>query len=63
MTLVLQAEEAGLLAEVLSEYLGDLRTEILCTDFRDYRERLKHKEHLLRGLLGRLELAAIPHQF
>ena len=54
-----ESEELAVLAEVLKEYLTDLRTEILDTDDFEYRKALKQKEELLRGILSKLEKARI----
>jgi len=54
-----ESEELAVLAEVLKEYLTDLRTEILDTDDFEYRKALKQKEELLRGILSKLEKGRI----
>jgi hypothetical protein len=51
--------EMAVLAEVLKEYMTDLRTEILDTDDFEYREDLKKKEELLRGILSKIERARV----
>ena len=51
--------EMAVLAEVIKEYMTDLRTEILDTDDFEYREALKKKEDLLRGILSKLERARV----
>ena len=53
------SEEMAVLAEVLKEYLTDLRSEILDTDDFEYRSALKKKEELLRGILSKLEKARV----
>jgi hypothetical protein len=50
----LAPEEADVLAEVLSEYLSDLRMEISDTDSMDFRTRLKRKQSLLKDVLAKI---------
>jgi hypothetical protein len=52
-------EELTLLAEVLKEYLTDLRSEILDTDDDNYRQGLKEREEALKDILGKLERARV----
>jgi hypothetical protein len=52
--LVLTAEEAALLSEILTSYLSDLRMEIADTDAKDFREALKQREAFLKRLLQTL---------
>ena len=47
-------DEAEALQHVLKSYLSDLHDEIVHTDGRDYRERLKQQQALLGGLLHRI---------
>jgi hypothetical protein len=47
-------QEAELLRNVLEEYVSDLRMEVSNTDNMDFREALKEKERILRGLVERL---------
>ena len=54
MRLELTAEAAGLLEEVLTEYLSDLRMEIADTDSQPLREALKKRELALRSILEQL---------
>lgn len=51
----LTSEEAGILREILTSYLSDLRMEIAGTENMDFREALKKKEALLKKLIQRLE--------
>lgn len=51
-------EEAGLLHEILEEYVSDLRMEIAATDSKDFREALKKKEEFLKNLLEKLRIEA-----
>jgi len=57
--LSLSPEEAVVLDGVLSEFLIELRGEIAGTESYEWREGLKYKESLLRGLQAELE-AALP---
>jgi len=52
--LVLTAEEAVLLSEILTSYLSDLRMEIADTEAMDFREALKQREVFLKKLLHTL---------
>ena len=52
--LVLTAEEAALLGEILTSYLSDLRMEIADTEAMDFRESLKQREVFLKRLLQTL---------
>ena len=51
----LTSEEAGILREVLTENLGDLRMEIAGTENMTFREELKRKEEFLKKLIQQLE--------
>lgn len=51
----LAPDEAMLLRETLESWLSDLRMEIAATDAMDFREELKGKEDLLKGLIERLK--------
>ena len=51
MQIDLNAEEAGMLNEILASYLSDLRMEIADTDSMDFREELKKQEAFLKRLL------------
>lgn len=55
MNLTLSDEEARLLRRTLEEDFRDLRLEIRHTHESDTREDLHHQEHLLGGILARLE--------
>ena len=52
--IVLTAEEAALLSEILTSYLSDLRMEIADTEAMDFRESLKQREVFLKRLLHTL---------
>ncbi len=52
-------DELAILAEVLKEYLTDLRSEILDTDDYSYRQGLKEREEALKDILGKLERARV----
>jgi hypothetical protein len=56
----LSPEEAVVLDGVLSEFLIELRGEIAGTESYEWREALKYKESILRGLQAELELQAAP---
>ena len=47
-------EQQEILIESLESYLNDLRTEVGGTDARDFRSHLKHREEILRQILGSL---------
>ena len=53
-TLELTTAERALLREVLETQLSDLRMEISDTDLKSYRDKLKEKEGVIKGLLQRL---------
>ena len=52
--LELTSEEAVLLKEILVHDLGDLRMEIADTDLKSFRDKLKDKEEVIKGLIERL---------
>lgn len=58
MQIVLSAKERRTLVEILNETLPSLREEVYKTENFNYREQLKRREELLRGLLSRLSVAA-----
>ncbi len=53
-TLELNDEEREVLAAVLTDDLSDLRMEIADTENREFRERLEHKEEVMKGILAAL---------
>ena len=53
-TIQLADEEAEILKSVLEEYISELRMEVSNTDSMDFREALKHKEGILKRLVGQL---------
>jgi hypothetical protein len=53
-TLELSSEEARILADVLTDYISDLRMEVANTDSMEVRDELKRKEAILKSLLTRL---------
>ncbi len=57
-TLNLSSEQAETLAEVLEDYVSDLRMEIADTDSQEFRDDLKKKEVFLKDLLSRLGRSA-----
>ena len=50
-TIELTPEQADVLAQVLNDYLSDLRMEIADTDLMDFRDKLKHKKAVLNQVL------------
>lgn len=61
MESMLTSTELEMLEQVLKEYLTELRTEIVDTDDFDYRQRLKEKEELLRGIVVKIGKRKIAH--
>jgi hypothetical protein len=55
MDLSLTDEEVELLRRTLEESFRELRVEIRHTHESDLREDLRHREHVLSGILDRLE--------
>lgn len=53
--LELSDAERDALAQALTSFLSELRTEVSHTDRQSYRERLKDQEQLLREIHGRLQ--------
>ncbi len=53
-TLNLSSEQAETLAQVLEDYVSDLRMEVANTDSQEFRDDLKKKELFLKDLLSRL---------
>jgi hypothetical protein len=51
----LNEREREALRGVLEEYVSDLRMEISNTDSQNFRDELKDREALLKGILGRLQ--------
>lgn len=51
----LTENEVSTLQELITNYVSDLRMEVADTDRMEFREALKAKEELLKGLLARLE--------
>lgn len=52
--LELNDQEKDTLAEVLTSFLSELHTEISHTDRQDYRKQIKAQEHVIQGILGKL---------
>ncbi len=50
----LDANEAALLKETLDSAVSELGYEIADTDSKDYRDGLKEKQALLKGLVAKL---------
>ncbi|AER67490.1 hypothetical protein Tlie_1768 [Thermovirga lienii DSM 17291] len=55
MELKLTQEERELLRELLSFTLSELRMEIADTDSSTYREKLKERKDILKGLMEKLD--------
>ncbi|WP_334138803.1 hypothetical protein [Thermovirga lienii] len=55
MELKLTQEEKELLRELLSFTLSELRMEIADTDSSTYREKLKERKDILKGLMEKLD--------
>jgi hypothetical protein len=53
-TIQIADDEVEVLRSVLEEYISELRMEVSNTDSMDFREELKRKEEILKGLVGRL---------
>ncbi|HEX9688754.1 MAG TPA: hypothetical protein VGB47_06770 [Thermoanaerobaculia bacterium] len=53
-TIQIADDEVEVLRSVLDEYISELRMEVSNTDSMDFREELKRKEEILKGLVGRL---------
>ena len=53
-TLNLSSEQAETLAQVLEDYISDLRMEIADTDSQEFRDDLKKRELFLKDLLRQL---------
>jgi LPS O-antigen subunit length determinant protein (WzzB/FepE family) len=53
-TLNLSSEQADTLAQVLEDYISDLRMEVANTDSQEFRDDLKKKELFLKDLLRQL---------
>ena len=54
MTLELNEEEARLLAAAISNYISNLRQEIVKTEKHDWSEALHREETMLKGILSKL---------
>ena len=55
----LTAEERKYLVNLLQFVLSETRVEVRRTDHREFREQVKHREDVIRGLLEKLEGAAV----
>ena len=49
--ITLETHEAAILGEILEAYLSDLRMEIADTDRKDFRDTLKERKDVIKGLL------------
>jgi len=54
MTLDLNEEESRLLAAAVSNYLSNLRQEIVKTEKHEWSEALHREETMLKAILGKL---------
>lgn len=55
MKLDVTDNEAQLLSKILTQWLGELRTEIRHTDGYQMREELRQQEEIVKALIARLE--------
>lgn len=58
MQLDLSGDDCELLVEVLTSYMSELRFEVGNTDDRDYRDKLKAREILLKKIIEKLDETA-----
>lgn len=54
-TIHLNRQEIHLASQIFQEELEELRTEVRHTDRLEYKEELKQREHLLQGLIIKVE--------
>lgn len=54
LQLELDDKEQDTLAEALTSFLSELRTEVSHTDRQAYRERLKDQEQLIKRILSKV---------
>ncbi len=54
MQIDLTSDESTVLTEILTSTLGELREEIYKAEVSDYKDALRQRESLLKGLLTRL---------
>jgi hypothetical protein len=54
MELTLTDDQKSLLVSILQDTLGEVREEVYKSELRTYRDELKKKEDLVRGLLTQL---------
>ena len=50
----LTSEEAEILRDILQYNLKEIDIEVFRTDTHDFKEKLKHRRHVIEHLLGRL---------
>jgi hypothetical protein len=60
MEVTLSEAEQTLLVSILQETLGNVREEVYQAELTDYKEELRQKEGLIRGLLARLGAPVQP---
>lgn len=59
--LELTPTHAEVLRMVLEDYLSELRMEIAGTDLQAYREKLKSRKAVLRGIVGQISERSAGH--
>jgi hypothetical protein len=57
ITLTLDEEQQAVLLDQLDCCIDELRTEIMDTDRRDYREQLKHRREIVQHILNSIREA------
>ena len=60
MDVTVSNDEQTLLISILQETLGDVREQVYKSELSDYRDELKQKEALIRGLLARFGAPVQP---
>ena len=60
MYVALDSQQAQTLRELLTNALEELRTEIVHTDTRDYRDMLARREQIVEQLLSKLDVELHP---
>jgi hypothetical protein len=54
MLLEMSAEEGELIRRILENWLGELREEVHHTHDSEFKQHLRHNEHVLRAVLEKL---------
>ncbi|HVC31613.1 MAG TPA: hypothetical protein VND24_10535 [Steroidobacteraceae bacterium] len=60
MDVTISRDEQMLLVSILQDTLGDVREQVYKAELSDYKEELRQKETLIRGLLARLGAPVQP---